>query len=99
MLTTYKEESIETIIHKYIQPRKLHCTTVLIVLLILIFSVLHIYSIQIKVPIQKNTNLDLKEQIATADQFSWIIWAQLYSVWGIDIMRNVAKGLVPDDSA
>ena len=68
-------------------------------ILILVFAFLHIYSVDLKVPIQKNTNLDLKEQLVTSDQISWIVYAQLYTIWGIQIMRNVANGLVLDDSA
>lgn len=56
----YKEASMELLIHSYIKPNKVHFSTILTTLMIIILSTLHIYSSRVKAPIQEGTNLELK---------------------------------------
>lgn len=94
-----KDITLEKVIHDHIDPGKLHFSTILISLIIFVLCLLNIGSVVIKVPIQQETNSDLKEQLITADVFSWGIWAQIYPILYLDIKRNAKEGLIPIDIA
>lgn len=87
-----KQESLESIIHNSIKPTKIHGLTISVFLLLLINMGLNLFVINYKVPIFEDSVVDLKGQLATADQYSWEILANLESIWAIDMMRVTLEG-------
>lgn len=92
-----KDMTLERVIHEHINPRRLHISTVLVTLMILLLCGINIESVDIKIPIQQQTNSDLKEQLIVADVFSWEIWGQVYPVMFLDIKRAAKEGKIPID--
>lgn len=93
VLSTFKVESLETVIHENIKPNKIHTTTILVLLLLLSIMGINYTIINIKNPIMVKTRQDLIDQLATADMYSWGIWANLYPVWSLDMLRMIQIGM------
>jgi len=96
-IRSHKEITLEKIIHYHIKPKNTHAAAIFGGLIIAILCIFHVGSVAIKIPIQQKTNTDIKEQLVTADTFSWEIWAQLYSVLYLDILRAIHEGKIPSD--
>lgn len=97
ILKKMRIQSIERLIHKKLNPSKLHKNSKFAILMLTFIFLVNFLSIYLKSPIQKSTAKDIKNHAIAVDVFSWAIWSQISAVFYMEILRMAREGWIDSD--
>lgn len=89
-----KINRISVITHSYIVPDRIHFPVVVTSIILFVLLAASILLVLVKVPIQQNTNLEVKEQAITLDFYSKEIWGFTQTLIILERFRFMKEGLM-----